>query len=201
MIIVEYDKEWPDNFNKIKKELENNVGFFASIEHIGSTAIKGMCGKPIIDIIIVVNGMDSFNQLKNDLEIKFGYYHVGDWGIDGREVFKRKNSLHKMSDLEMSLLDKNIFLSNGNIKSNVLDTIEHNLYICHRDAEVLKSLILFRDYLNKNHDALLRYNQIKREIIENCGNEDYNKYVITKEKNYSHFFNEIIDKANNEQKR
>jgi GrpB-like predicted nucleotidyltransferase (UPF0157 family) len=198
MVIVEYNKEWPMFFNKIKEELENNLNSFVKIEHVGSTAIKGMCAKPIIDIVIVVKDEDHFNQIKNELEIQFGYYHVGDWNVPGREVFKRKNSLHKMSNLEQSLLDKNIFKNNGNIKSDVLDTIEHNLYVCKIGAEELKRYILFRDYLNKNHEEMLKYYRLKQEIIKNYGNEDYNKYVKTKEENHSQFFEEIIKKTQTE---
>ena len=195
MVIVEYSKKWQNDFVKVKKELENNLDSPARFEHVRSTAINGMCAKPILDIVIVADDEDNFNQLKNELEFKFGYYQIGDWGIHGREVFKRKNSLNKASYLEMGLLKENIFKSEGSIKSDVLDTIKHNLYICKKDAEALKRLLLFRDYLNKNSDAMIRYCQIKQEIIRNCGNEDYNEYVNIKEKNYSHFFEEILCKA------
>jgi GrpB-like predicted nucleotidyltransferase (UPF0157 family) len=90
MVIVDYNEEWTMHFNKIKNVLEENLSPIVKIEHIGSTAIKGMCAKPIIDIVIVVKDDDNFIQIKNELELKFGYYHVGNWGIPEREVFKKK---------------------------------------------------------------------------------------------------------------
>jgi GrpB-like predicted nucleotidyltransferase (UPF0157 family) len=195
MVIVEYNEEWPLHFLKIKEELEKYLSPFFKIEHVGSTSIKGMCGKPIIDIVIVVKDDENFNQIKNDLEKYFGYFHIGNWAIIDREVFKRRNSLHKMCTLEQELLDKNIFKHNGCINSKILDTIEHNLYVCKADAGVLKGYILFRDYLNNNSEEMQQYKDIKIKIIEKHGNENYDEYVQTKIDEYGWFFMEILNKA------
>ena len=195
MVIFEYNKEWPIHFNKIKKELENNLSSFYKIEYVGSTAIKGMCAKPIIDVVIVVKDDNDFIQIKNELKILFGYYHVGDWGIIGREVFKRKNNFRKESIREQELMKNDIYKTKGNKTSEILDTIDHNLYVCKMYAEELERYILFRDYLNKNNDEMLRYYKIKQEIIREYGNEDYEIYNRIKEEKYSQFFIEIIDKA------
>jgi GrpB-like predicted nucleotidyltransferase (UPF0157 family) len=178
MVVMKYDNIWKIYFDKIKCLLEKHLTSFVKIEHIGSTAIVGMCAKPIIDIVIVVEDDNEFIKTKEDLKISFGYYHVGDWGIPGREVFKRKDGI---TDRKMN--------------TSVLDAIKHNLYVCKIGAEELKRYIVFRDYLNKNENEMLEYYKVKQEIIEEYGNNDHETYCKIKEEKCSGFFKEIISKA------
>jgi GrpB-like predicted nucleotidyltransferase (UPF0157 family) len=90
MIIEEYNENWIKQFNQIKNILEENLSKIIKIEHIGSTAIVGMCAKPIIDIDIIIENTNDFEKIKNELEA-VGYSHNGDQGIKGREAFKRNN--------------------------------------------------------------------------------------------------------------
>lgn len=51
-----YNPDWSNDFEKIKSELSELIGFInPNIEHIGSTSVKGLSAKPIIDILIGVN--------------------------------------------------------------------------------------------------------------------------------------------------
>ena len=97
-IVVEpYDEAWAQAFIDIKKELEDVLGELAlSIEHVGSTSVKGLSAKPIIDIDVVIA---SSSQLENVIEAlsKIGYYHEGDKGIPGREVFGYDGKEHLMN--------------------------------------------------------------------------------------------------------
>jgi GrpB-like predicted nucleotidyltransferase (UPF0157 family) len=164
MVIVEYNNEWPIWFDKIKNELCKNLSSIIAVEHIGSTSIKGMCAKPIIDIDIVINNENDFVKTKEKLEL-IGYYHNGNQGIIGREAFNRNGKNHK-----------------------ILDTIQHHLYVCAKDNDELKRHILFRNYLNKNYKIMMEYYNIKKEIIKKYGNEDREKYVSVKEEEYKWFF-------------
>lgn len=90
MLILPYKTSWPNDFLKIKTVLLQTI--FASdvmIEHVGSTAVPHLASKPIIDIDIAYINFDTYELLKNGLE-SLGYYHNGNQGIEGREVFKRK---------------------------------------------------------------------------------------------------------------
>jgi len=55
IVLEEYNDNWPVLFQKealrIKEILDDKA---LMIEHIGSTAIYGLCAKPIIDILLVV---------------------------------------------------------------------------------------------------------------------------------------------------
>lgn len=53
--LVEYDPRWPELFereaNRIRSVLVNKA---LQVEHVGSTSVPGLCAKPIIDMLLVV---------------------------------------------------------------------------------------------------------------------------------------------------
>jgi len=175
MVIEEYNINWKNQFLQIKNILENNLSVYNVIEHIGSTSSIGMWAKPIIDIIIVIENLNSFDQIKIDLE-KIGYFHNGDQGIIGREVFKR----------------------NKIIQNEVLDNISHHLYVCEKNNSEYKRHKLFWNYLNKHENSKMEYNKIKHEILEKVGKDNRKDYVFVKETEYKWFFEYIIKKAEDE---
>ena len=172
MVVIEYDINWPNVFLKIKKELLTVLTMAADIQHVGSTSIPGMKAKPIIDIDVGLDNWDDFERVKFKLST-IGYDYEGDLGIKGREAFGR----------------------NGQVHNEVLDSIEHHLYVCSVDNEEYKRHILFRDYLRNHTEARDRYNQIKEEILEKVGPENRAGYVQMKEDEYKDFFEGIIKKA------
>ena len=172
MVVVEYDKEWPQDFLKIKTELQKAITVMSNIQHVGSTSIPGMKAKPIIDIDVGLENWSDFEAVKRALA-EIGYEHEGDRGITGREAFCRNEKVH----------------------NEILDSIDHHLYVCSVDNEEFKRHILFRDYLRSHDEARDRYNQIKEEILAKVGPENRAGYVQMKEEEYRDFFEEIIEKA------
>jgi GrpB-like predicted nucleotidyltransferase (UPF0157 family) len=87
-IIVEpYNKNWKIEFNKAYKFYNNLLkDIDVQIEHVGSTSIKGLMAKPILDIDIIVNN-DIDSKRVIDLLETVGYTHRGNLGIEGREAF------------------------------------------------------------------------------------------------------------------
>lgn len=63
--LEDYNEEWPRmadaEIDVLKSLLGDNV---VSIHHIGSTAIKGIKAKPVIDILIETNGPEAFARIK-----------------------------------------------------------------------------------------------------------------------------------------
>ena len=57
--IVPYDQEWPGRFRQERDRLIESLGpwLVGSPEHIGSTAVPGMCAKPVIDIMAPVRSL------------------------------------------------------------------------------------------------------------------------------------------------
>jgi len=150
--VVPYNPDWKNSFDKIKNELYPAVSdVILSIEHIGSTAVPGLCAKPIIDIDIVIE-KDFFDGVKNQLA-KIGYFHMGDLGIEGREAFKYENKTHLM---------------------------EHHLYVCDKDADELKRHIALRDFLRVNKDYRLKYSATKITMA-NRYPHDIDNYILGKQ--------------------
>jgi GrpB-like predicted nucleotidyltransferase (UPF0157 family)/predicted kinase len=57
--LVPYDPAWPQMFEEEKKFIEAALGDrVTEIHHIGSTAIPGLAAKPVIDIMLVVRGLN-----------------------------------------------------------------------------------------------------------------------------------------------
>jgi GrpB-like predicted nucleotidyltransferase (UPF0157 family) len=63
--IVEYDPNWPRDFEFEAQRLYRALGRLAArIEHIGSTAVPGLHAKPIIDIQIIVRDETATRQCR-----------------------------------------------------------------------------------------------------------------------------------------
>lgn len=172
MVIVDYDEKWPQDFLKIKEELLKGLSVPCRVEHVGSTSIPGMKAKPIIDIDVGLEKWADFEVVKKGLA-SIGYEHEGDRGITGREAFCR----------------------NGKAHNEILDSIDHHLYVCSFDNEEYHRHILFRNYLRNHTEARNRYNQIKEEILAKVGSDNRAGYVQMKEEEYKDFFEDIIAKA------
>ena len=69
--VVPYDPKQKVEFEKIKshlgKVLEKSV---LAIEHVGSTSVEGLSAKPIIDIDVVIESYDKFEEVKSRLKVQ-----------------------------------------------------------------------------------------------------------------------------------
>lgn len=86
IVIVDYDPEWPIEFDRLRERAGRAVGdIVVSIEHVGSTAVPRLAGKPVIDLVVVVQPGDVETAIKRLAAI--GYVHEGNRGVEGREAF------------------------------------------------------------------------------------------------------------------
>lgn len=169
-LIQAYNRNWSDDFNTLKILLnEALINLDVSIEHVGSTSVPGLAAKPIIDIDVIFRDNTTFDEIKMRLE-KAGYYHNGNQGIPGREVFKRKEN---------------------ELKNEVLDSIVHHLYVCPSDSEEFKKHLLFRDYLIAHEEARVQYQLLKYQIAMEA-NQDKKKYAELKEVRAAGFISDIL---------
>jgi GrpB-like predicted nucleotidyltransferase (UPF0157 family) len=134
VVVVPYDSKWNDEFNKIKFYLEKALGNnIVAIEHVGSTSVEGLYAKPIIDLDVIIESYDKFEDVKSRLK-NLGYNHEGDLGIKNREAFAYSEKYEFMT---------------------------HHLYVCSRDSKELKRHITFRNYLRIHKEDREKYSQIK----------------------------------------
>ncbi|HEY5266425.1 MAG TPA: GrpB family protein [Acidimicrobiales bacterium] len=144
--VVPYDEMWPIAFNQISKALWPHVADVAlRIDHVGSTSVPGLAGKPVIDIDIVASRDTQVAILIHRLELA-GYRWRGDLGVRGREAF----SLIAESDLS-----------------------EHHLYIVVENNRAHLDHLLLRDLLREDRQARDEYAALKASnMVAADGNMD-----------------------------
>lgn len=154
IVICEYTNDWKVDFDSLcqvyLEHLENSV---ISVEHVGSTAVPGLCAKPVIDIDIVI----TTSQLQNvSAELtKLGYAFMGEVGIPERFVFRQINSS---------------IPNNGSNKS----WPKHHLYCCIEDSSALRNHLILRDTLRENPILSDTYGELKKKLaLESCNMEEY----------------------------
>jgi GrpB-like predicted nucleotidyltransferase (UPF0157 family) len=62
--LTPYDPAWPDAFERERAALEAAIGPWAvgGIHHVGSTAVPGLAAKPIVDILVGVEDLESSRE-------------------------------------------------------------------------------------------------------------------------------------------
>lgn len=134
--LEEYNLNWEKQFAYEKDKIIEAIGkHILEIEHIGSTSIKGMVAKPIIDIMVGVKDLKSVAQFVKPLEkIEFEYVH------------------------KPELIDRRFFR-----KGEWGQGICH-LHICEMSGTEWNEKLSFRDYLRSNPQVAKEYALLKKEL-------------------------------------
>ncbi|WP_080844249.1 GrpB family protein [Cytobacillus gottheilii] len=151
--LVDYNPEWTKEFNRVRDHLLQNIQVNENwIQHIGSTAIKEMPAKPILDILVGVNDLNNvnsslFTSLKNCGFLRLKVERPG-------EIV-----LAKFTD-------------------QTYEVRTHYIHLTEYRNELWNNLIFFRDYLNSNETARQRYLEIKKEYLKksSTGINEYTEY-------------------------
>ncbi|MDF2686937.1 MAG: Inorganic pyrophosphatase [Clostridia bacterium] len=102
----EYDKNWRKNADEVRKSLKKILGVSAiDIQHVGSTSIKYLKAKPIIDIMVAVINFDEILKFIPELKTK-GFFYISGWDrfneklcVSGDLDKNNENLKIKLSDL------------------------------------------------------------------------------------------------------
>jgi GrpB-like predicted nucleotidyltransferase (UPF0157 family) len=134
--VVPYRAEWQTLFEKEKNliaEVFNQTE--AEIHHIGSTSVPGLSAKPIIDIMLAAESLESVEKATPALEAA-GYDPRGENGIPGRRYFQKCD-------------EKGI----RKVHLHAFEKGSHQLY----------RHLVFRDYLRSHPEEAARYASVKEE--------------------------------------
>lgn len=89
VFLTPWTQEWEREFllekEKIQKEIGDNI---VEIHHIGSTAVKKLSAKPIIDIAVEINDFNEGENYVSSLE-KIGYSYKGTNILPDRHYFSK----------------------------------------------------------------------------------------------------------------
>lgn len=141
--VVEYRESWLNDFRQEKELLLSNLndGNLVSVHHVGSTSVKGLCAKPIIDILVEVKSLEQLDE-QNHLMDKLGYLAKGEFGISGRRYFQK-----------------------GGVQRT------HQIHAFLMGSPEVKRHIAFRDYLTAFPKIALLYGTLKQKGASVCNND------------------------------
>ena len=135
IVIEPYNEEWPILFMELGKQIKKALGSHAiRIDHIGSTAVPGLAGKPIIDIQISVQDLNNLGFVKQGLET-IGFY----LRQDNPDLTKR------------------YFRERPGMRRTHIHVREHGSW-----SEQFN--LLFRDYLRSHENERQEYAELKKSL-------------------------------------
>lgn len=151
-----HQKEWETEAQNTITRLKNILGtVICDIQHVGSTAIKTIKSKPIIDIAVAVDSFDDVLKFEEQLKAAGFYY--------------RPNS-----DLGEQLL-----FASGSLYDGTGTEQTHFIHVVKTDSMDWINYINFRDYLNQNPNIAKEYEDLKVSLAANApidhGREKYLK--------------------------
>ena len=151
-----HEKEWEIEAERTIEKLKNICGdVICDIAHVGSTSIKSIKAKPIIDIAVTTECFDAFMKHEKEL-LENGIYYCPD--------------------------DKNttqLLFSCGSYYDGSGDKQTHFIHVIKKDSMEWKNYNLFRDYLNENEGVAKEYETLKISLAEKH-DEDREKYTSGK---------------------
>ncbi len=128
-------------FIAIQKDLKKILGDDCAIEHVGSTAIPGVDGKGIIDILIGFDNQGQIIKAANKL-LRHGY-------------FSARKRLEDQND--------RVFMSSSNEDTTIGDV---HLHMVLKDSVDFINFIKVRDFLRQNPDEAKKYSELKYKIAK-----------------------------------
>jgi GrpB-like predicted nucleotidyltransferase (UPF0157 family) len=134
--IASYDPSWPARFEEERQALEKTLGDSISggVHHVGSTAVPGLAAKPVVDILVGVDGLESSRELIEPLAA-LGYMY-SPYRPDEMLWFCKPNPAHRT----------------------------HHLHLVPTDSRRFRAELTFRDYLRAHPEVADDYGVLKRRL-------------------------------------
>jgi NAD-dependent protein deacetylase/lipoamidase len=87
--VVPYDPEWPRLFREEASRVRAALGeAVVEIEHMGSTAVPGLAGKPVIDLSVGLAPLELSGEQVAAMRT-LGYEYLAEYGLPGRLFFRK----------------------------------------------------------------------------------------------------------------
>lgn len=145
--IEPYNSEWKKRFETETQILRPIFSDKAiSIEHVGSTAVPGLAGKPTIDILITVEKIEIADELSEKIE-NVGYKSLGDYINKGSRLFVKEADNERLV----------------------------NLHIFEANYPHVQDMVNLRNYFRSHPEVVKEYSELKFELAKKYPN-DYGLY-------------------------
>ena len=145
-LVHPYDPEWPKRFEDEAARLREALGATAlRIEHNGSTAVPGLCAKPVIDIQVSVARVQPMDAYRGALE-QLGYSHLSlpEPGDDVYPFFHRPKSW----------------------------PTTHHVHVCEAGGLEERRHLAFRDWLRAHPTDRDAYGRLKQKLADETDEND-----------------------------
>lgn len=163
--LLDYREDYTRIYEEEKQELlKIYKDKIYQIDHVGSTSIKEIKSKPIIDILIQTNDLKDFIEY-TEKEVEGDIYTIKKEPTLGKDYLIRKEE-------------------DGKVKALI------HVYKT-GDMNGITS-IMFRDYMNSHEDEKKRYEELKIELYEKYKNER-KQYTLGKDKYIKEIINKAIN--------
>lgn len=150
--VVPYDPFWEVEYENESQKIKNILkDILVEVYHIGSTAVKGLAAKSIIDIMPVVTNISLVDKHNKEF-VAIGYECMGEFGIEGRRYFRK----------------------GGDNRTRQIHIFEQSN---HKD---INRHIAVRDFLRTHPDIALEYGELKMELAYRFS-EDIEGYCTGKD--------------------
>lgn len=161
--ISEYDPNWIRWYKEEVEQLQAVFGASARFEHFGSTSIPGMPAKPIVDILVGINGSPETDTTKplemGDSTIKelegLGYECLGEASVPGR-IYCRKRGIRSFN-LAVTAYESGIWRDNLILRD----------YLLHHPSETKRYAEHKWSAFRQGNRTLLAYSDYKSDFVGN----------------------------------
>ena len=169
--IVPYNTEWPTTYIELEKDIKRIVPrrLMQRISHIGSTAVPGLSGKPVIDVQVEVSDLEIVREEVVPLMEAAGYEFI--W--------------------RPSMGDATPFYAWFILRKEDGERLAHVHMVPSGQASADR--IIFRDYLRAHPEEMARYETLKVDLAKRFP-KDRAAYTANK----TTYVNEVLTKARRE---
>lgn len=158
--VVKYNPQWPTLFNCIKLELNAILlDYKPVIEHIGSTSVRGLAAKPVIDVLVGVNGADEMEKLSEKL-MQHGYIYFQKYNT--RTPYRR--FFVKLGQSPQSLGVNKMYKRNDEVPDVIWEKRMAHIHVVDKNSIHWIRHIAFREYLKYHRLIRKQYETIKMHV-------------------------------------
>lgn len=155
VILVPHEAGWKREFIMTKEKILEHTNLQSyQIEHIGSTSIEGILAKPVIDIVIGVENLDSLDKTFYKGLKQAGFYRL---------------QVERPDEIVCAKFTGASF-----------ETKTHFIHLVELNKEKWLQMRFFRDYLNKNIAVKKEYEALKNAFFS-TGKKGIAEYTNYKE--------------------
>ncbi|MFR8089198.1 MAG: GrpB family protein [Lachnospirales bacterium] len=152
--LYDHDPAWEEEARRTILQLRNILGgIITDIQHVGSTSIRSIKAKPIIDIMLAADRFEDILAFEEPLREAGFYYRPGN-------------------------LPHQLLFACGNYYDGSGDLQTHFIHVVLTNSADHINYIYFRDYMNGTPSAAKEYERLKIALAQKASAEDGRKMYL-----------------------